>query len=134
MKGKEVFDPVDALRETEVKGITWGSLIDLSPRVQMSVARSLVREKKPKEATIEGVIPMEQNTVALALERTDNYFTTIQVPVGKTEAQKPQHIFRVHGVLLDVGSVLNCISDRAATQLGVEQKAARNVIIIAVGT
>lgn len=49
--------------------------------------------------------------------------------MGKTAAQKPQHNFRVHGVLLDSGSVLNCISDCVATQLRSEHKAAWKIII-----
>jgi hypothetical protein len=134
MKGNTVFDPVNSFRQREANGTTWGSLIDLAPRVQMSVARLLVRERRPKSLPTEGVIAMEHYTIALALEWTENYFTTVQVPVGLTESKRPQHICKVHGVLLDGGSALKCISNRLASQLGLERKAAQKAIINTDGT
>jgi hypothetical protein len=71
--------------------------------------------------TTEDVIPMKQNTVALALEQIDNYFTTSTILLGKTAAQTAKHIICIHGL---GGSVLNCISDCVATPLRLERKAA----------
>lgn len=56
MENHEVFNPVDALKKTEVKGLDWGS----APGTQMAVARAIIHKRRKKVAHC--VEQMDMNT------------------------------------------------------------------------
>lgn len=124
MKNYDVFDPVDALRKTEVRGMDWRSLIDIAPRAQMAVARALVRERPKKLSHVEPVNggPSGPATAAVALSRLRNYYTEIYVTIYDQRGDpSPQtsypRQFRVTEVLIDGGATVNCISEQTAQAL-----------------
>ncbi|KAI9778663.1 MAG: hypothetical protein M1816_003930 [Peltula sp. TS41687] len=123
MKNLGVFDPIEALRKTEVKGLDWGGFLELAPRAQIAVMRSLVRErpKRPSNVEIVGSIPAGPVTTALAILRCEIFYTEILVTVqDNTRPASPNRLFRVTEVLVDAGAMVNCISSQTAEALSLE--------------
>jgi len=49
MKGQPKFNTVVALRDTEVKGLTYGQLFLLAPSTRQEVSYGLVQERPPRK-------------------------------------------------------------------------------------
>jgi len=118
MKGQPKFNTVVALRDTEVKGLTYGQLFLLAPSTRQEVSYGLVQERPPrkekgraKEKLVTSVEPVlssdRSRKVGCALpelgDRIVNFYTTARVtqPGG---GLPPCTLKRV---LVDGGSVLN---------------------------
>ena len=116
MKGQPKFNTVAALRDTEVKGLTYGQLFLLAPSTRQEVSYGLVQERPPrkretKEKLVSSVEPVSSadrsQRVGCALPesggRIVNFYTTARVtqPGGRLP---PCTLKRV---LVDGGSVLN---------------------------
>jgi len=116
MKGQPKFNTMASLRDTKVRGLTYGQLFMLAPSTRQEVSYGLVQERPPRKgkakeklvSLTEPVFPADQyGTVGKALPesvgRIVNFYTTARV----TEAGGNHPTGILKRVLVDGGSVLN---------------------------
>jgi hypothetical protein len=131
MKGQAAYDAVAALRDTEVRGLSWGNFFELAPKVKSQLAHGLV-QKRPARKRKPKVGPSAVNAVAQENDRiagkgkalpeptasVANFYTIacISQPSSSTASGKPQW-FRIMRTLIDGGSVLNMITSVLASKM-----------------
>jgi len=116
MKGQPKFNTMASLRDTEVRGLTYGQLFMLAPSTRQEVSYGLLQERLPRKrkakekfvSKTEPVVPADRSrTVGKPLcesvGRIVNFYTTAQVT--EVGGKHPAGILK--RVLVDGGSVLN---------------------------
>jgi len=119
IKGQPKFNTMASLRDTEVRGLTYGLLFMLAPSIRQEVSYRLVQELPPrkgkaKEKLLSLTEPVfladRSGTVGKALAESVgsivNFYTTARV----TEAGGNHPAGILKRVLVDGGSVLNMMS------------------------
>jgi len=116
MKGQPKFNTMASLRDTEVRGLTYGQLFMLAPSTRQEVSYGLVQEWPPRKgkakkklvSLTQPVFPADRSgTVGKPLPefvgRIVNFYTTARI----TEAGGSHPAGILKRVLVDGGSVLN---------------------------
>jgi len=116
MKGQPEFNTIASLRDTEVRGLTYGQLFMLAPSTWQEVSYGLLQEQPPRKrkakeklvSKTEPVFPADRSgTVGKPWPESVggivNFYTTAQV----TEVGGNDHAGILKCVLVDRGSVLN---------------------------
>ena len=140
MQGRDVWDPVEALRDLPVTGLDYGSLFDMSPLIRVAISKSLqlqsdkqrpkVRAKGPSGRVV-GMIegsPIENHEVYSVTGfrqkvqgvidgilpepniRFFNFHTTGDVVAGGKR-------YGVKKILIDGGAVVNLMPEKVARRL-----------------
>jgi hypothetical protein len=140
MKGQPKFRTMETLRDTEVRGMTYGQLFLLAPSTRQEVSYGLVQERAPrkkKEKGKEKVVSLVEPTRTSgrsgdmghawpeAIGRIVNFYTTAQV----MQSGRKQSSFTLKRVLVDGGSVLNMIPLSLARKMDLTLRPQTEVIM-----
>jgi hypothetical protein len=115
MKGQAAYDAVAALRDTEVRGLSWGNFFELAPKVKSQLAHGLVQERPARKRKAK-IIPSGVNAVAEGRGQAfpeptgaiANFYTVAHV--AQTPSIGNIQWFQILLTLIDGGSVLNMIT------------------------
>jgi hypothetical protein len=139
MKGQPKFDTVATLRDTEVRGMTYGQLFLLAPSTRQEVSYGLVQERAPrkkKSKEQENVVSLAEpissqgrsgkpgHALPEAIGRIVNFYTTAQVIQAEG-----QHSCTLKRVLVDGGSVLNMMPLSLAKKMNLTLKPQTEVVM-----
>jgi hypothetical protein len=127
MKGQATYDAVAALRDAEVRGLSWGNFFELAPKVKSLLAHGLVQERPARKRKVKPS-PVGVNAVAAGKGQAypeptgaiANFYTVAQITQpspGNLDIQW----FRIMLTLIDGGSVLNMITWALVSRLQLKQ-------------
>lgn len=121
MKDIQMNDLVAKLRDTEVKGLTYGELFEIAPSMRRDVARGLVQERAPRKKAEKPSNPENNQveTIRRAFSETRSNIANFYT-FGKIK--RPQGHYEVKKILIDGGSVVNLIPEYIVNQTGLEKK------------
>jgi len=111
MKGQPTFNTMETLRDTEVRGLTYGQLFLLAPSTRQEVSSGLVQERPPSKkkgkakvvSFAEPVSGPSGRAMPEAIGKIVNFYTTARV----TQSRGRHPSATLKRVLVDGGSVLN---------------------------
>ena len=98
MKGQPKFNTVAALRDTEVKGLTYGQLFLLAPSTRQEVSYGLVQERPPRKGKAkEKLVSLAEPEclVGEAEERSEETFPTDRSRSRKVGQALPESVGRI---------------------------------------
>jgi len=139
MKGQPKFDTMATLRDTEVRGMTYGQLFLLAPSTRQEVSYGLVQERAPRkkkskeqENVVSLVEPISSkgqsgktgHALPEAVGRIVNFYTTAQVMQSEG-----QHSCTLKRALVDGGSVLNMMPLSLARRMDLTLKPQSEVVM-----
>jgi hypothetical protein len=126
MKGQATYDAVAALRDTEVRGLSWGNFFELAPKVKSQLAHGLVQER-PSRKRKPKMGPSAVNAIAHAgkgkalpepTTSVANFYTIACISQSSSpNASGKQQWFKIMRTLIDGGSVLNMITSALASKM-----------------
>ena len=138
--GRENFAFVSAFKDTEVRGLNWGSFFDLAPAVKKDICRLLVQERakstergKPKRrGKTVSVDASTQDTQdnedvpAIVTDRNRGEVANFYTPgVIKTRQERS----RFNHILVDAGLVVNLMPIKLLKASGANLKKADGMVI-----
>jgi hypothetical protein len=135
MKGQPTFKTMEALRDTEVKGLTYGQLFHIAPATRQEVSYGLVQERPPRKkkekaaALVEPVSRPQESGLGHAgpeiAGRIVNFYTTARV----TQSGGNHPVCTLKRVLIDGGSVLNMMPLALAEKMHLDLKPQTEVVM-----
>jgi hypothetical protein len=127
MKGQATYDAIAALRDAEVRGLSWGNFFELAPKVKSLLAHGLVQERparkrktKPSPAGVNSVAEGRGRAFPEPTGAIANVYTVAQITQPSPGILDIQW-FRIMLTLIDGGSVLNMITWALVSRLQLKQ-------------
>jgi hypothetical protein len=127
MKGQTTYDAIAALRDAEVRGLSWGNFFELAPKVKSLLAHGLVQERparkrkvKPSPAGVNSVAEGRGRAFPEPTGAIANFYTVAQITQPSPGNLNIQW-FRIMLTLIDSGSVLNMITWTLVSRLQLER-------------
>jgi hypothetical protein len=127
MKGQATYDAIAALRDAEVRGLSWGNIFELAPKVKSLLAHGLVQERparkrktKPSPAGVNSVAEGRGRAFPEPTGAIANVYTVAQITQPSPGILDIQW-FRIMLTLIDGGSVLNMITWALVSRLQLKQ-------------